>query len=590
MQLVLDFETYFDQEYSLKKMHTLEYVRDERFHAYGAAVVIDSQKPEWISHDDLRSFVRSLSRPVELVCHNTYFDGLVLFHHYQFVPDAYRDTESMARGLLPHAESHSLDALSKLFNLGTKPSETLDLVKGIRDLPADVEQKLMEYALNDALLTKRLYDKLLPALPEEELELIHLTLQWGCRPILQVDVPRAECALTKIIEEKDDTIKAAGVPLEVLSSQPKFVAELEERGIEVPLKTNAKGKKIPALAKNDLGFQQMMADYPEHRTLFEARMAAKSTIDETRTRRVIEIGSRGTLPMPLKYYGAHTGRWSGTDGLNPQNFRRGSELRKSILAPPGYLLLVADLAQIELRLNAWFNDELYWLQVMRDGIDIYVAAAANHFGVEIDEVTPAQRFFGKTLELGLGYQMGWKKFRTQCALKGINLTEEEAYMAVMKYRSTHREVQRSWQHLSNRLGLMYQEGYEEQYGVVTFVHEGIRLPNGMQLDYSNLTPLENGNWTYGYGKKVKYIYGGKMLENIIQALARIVMGDHLRKIERLDGVTTVSTTHDEVLSVVKEGLIEEVKAEVQDIMTTPPLWAPTLPLAVKTGYAREYSK
>lgn len=589
MRLVLDFETYFDTHYNLKKIHILEYVRDAQFVAHGAAVVIDDDGPLWIPKHELSSFINALPKNVELICHNTYFDGLILFHHYRFVPACYRDTESMARGLLPHAPSHSLDYLCKLLDIGEKMPEVLDLTKGKETLDEATELKLAEYACQDAELTSKLYDRLAPGLPAEELELIHLTMTWGCRPILHVDLDRAERALEKTKMLRKQTIKASGVPLEKLSSNPKFVLELEKRGIEVPLKKNKKGETTPALAKNDLAFQNTIAKYPEHRTLFEARFAAKSTIDVTRTQRVINIGYSGTIPMPLKYYGAHTGRWSGTDGLNPQNFRRGSELRKSLIAPTGYVILVADLSQIELRLNIWYCQELEWLRVLIDGIDIYQASAANHYNVPLNEVTDAQRFFGKTLELGLGYQMGWRKFRTQCALKGIVLDEAEAYRTVAQYRSTHRNISRKWGILSNRLSLMYQSQYEYFEHPLEFVHEGVILPNGMRLDYSNLTPLENGNWTYGYGAKTKYIYGGKMLENIIQALARIVMGDHLRAIEAA-GLTTVSTTHDEILVVVRESEAETATATVEEIMTTPPDWAPNLPLAIESGFAREYSK
>jgi DNA polymerase len=404
--------------------------------------------------------------------------------------------------------------------------------------------------------------------------------------VLHVDLPRAQQELENAENERERRIEASGYPLETLSSQPKFCELLESLEVQVPTKTNKNGREIPALAKNDLGFQHMIAQYPEHRALFDGRLAAKSTIDVTRIRRVIDIGSSGTLPMPLKYYGAHTGRWSGTDGLNPQNFRRKSELRKSIIAPPGYVLLVADLKQIECRMNMWFCKEVDWLAIFMEGIDVYTALASDHFGIPLDEVTEDQRFFGKTLELGLGYQMGWRKFRVQAALRGTVLTEEEAYRTVTHYRNSHRRVANKWPQLSNMLARMYQDCYTED-GPITYVHEGILLPNGMRLDYSDLTPHENGNWTYG--KNFTYIYGGKMLENIIQALARIVMGQHLLAIER-EGIATVSTTHDEILMVVRETEAAATEARVREIMSTPPDWAPELPLDVDTGWAREYSK
>jgi DNA polymerase len=587
MRLTLDLETYYDDEYSLKKMHTLEYVRDERFLIHGASIKVnDDPGTTFYPEEALKNLLGELeAKEVELVCHNTYFDGLALYHHYQFVPGRYCDTLSMARGLLPHAPSYELDYLCKLLGIGEKVPEVLGLTKGHRVLSPELFAQLGEYANNDVELTHGLYKRLRPALPDEEMDLIHLTLQWGCRPVLHVDLPRAKKALELAENERETKIATSGQTLETLSSQPKFCELLESLAVQVPTKTNKHGKEIPALARNDLGFQQMIAEYPEHSALFEGRLAAKSTIDVTRTQRIVNIGSSGTLPMPLKYYGAHTGRWSGTDGLNPQNFRRGSELRKSIIAPPGYVILVADLAQIELRLNLWFCQELAWLALLYDGIDIYAASAANHFDVALEDVTYEQRFFGKTLELGLGYQMGWRKFRTTSALKGIFLSESDAYEAVMKYRSSHHLIKQKWSELSCKLVHMYQDCHIE-HGCITFINEGILLPNGMRLDYTALTPHENGNWTYG---DHTYIYGGKMLENIIQALARIVMGQHLRAIEAA-GITTVSTTHDEIIMVVREAEADEAEAKVREIMTTPPDWAPDLPLDVDTGWAREYSK
>jgi len=459
----------------------------------------------------------------------------------------------------------------------------------MRTLPAAIAQQLGVYALNDIELTGKLYDKLLPGMPNDELGLIDLTMRWCCRPVLHVDLKRIVRAYKKAARTRKEKIKVSGTKLEVLSSQNRFVEYATSLGIVVPRKLNAKGKEIPALAKNDLGFQQMITEYPEHRALFEGRMAAKSTLEVTRIKRIYKIGKNGTLPMPLNYYGAHTGRWSGSDGLNPQNFTKKSELRRSIIAPSNWVILVADYRQIELRLNLWFCKELAWFDVLRDGQDIYAVAASQHYGVPYEEVTEAQRFFGKTLELGLGYNMGWRKFRNQCALKKIMLSEEEAYRTVSVYRNSHPNIRGKWTELSNKLISMYQEYYKEPYDPVTFIHEGVLLPNGMRLDYAGLRPTEDGDWFYGLGNKKKKIYGGLMLENIIQALARIVLGEHLLKIHAA-GITSVSSTHDEPIMVVRKKDAEEATKAVEQIMTCAPEWAPELPIEVDLSWAREYSK
>lgn len=589
IQLTLDFETFFDDIYSLKKMHTIEYVRDARFKVHLASVKINDNPTFFLTGEELHDFLQQLSGDIELVCHNTYFDGLILFHHYQWVPHHYRDTLSMARGLLPTAPELGLDYLGRLIGSSGKHEGILDKTKGIRDLPPELFLELGAYANNDVELTYQLYNIFLTDLSADEMELIHLTMQWGCAPVLQVDMPRIEAALIAAVTERNAKIEGSGTTLEVLSSQLKFREYLESLGIKVPLKPNKKAKMIPALGKDDLGFRQMIADHPQHQALFAGRLAAKSTLDVTRIKRVRDIGYCGTLPMPLKYYGAHTGRWSGADGLNPQNFRRGSELRRSLIAPPGWVILVADSKQIEVRLNMWFCNQLDWVQVFRNGIDVYTALAADHFNVSLEEVTESQRFFGKTLELGLGYQMGWSKFRVTAALRNIFLTEVEALQTVNHYRMTHTNVQAKWNELKFNIFGMYQKGYSHQDGPVILEHESIVLPNGMKLDYSGLTPTEDGNWHYGLGNKHTKIYGGKMLENIIQALGRIVLGTHLIEIER-SGIRTISSTHDEPIMVVPEREADEAVREVTKIMTTPPSWALDLPMAVDIGYSREYSK
>ena len=334
----------------------------------------------------LETYIRP-SDNVELVCHNTYFDGLVLFHHYQYVPTVYRDTLSMARALLIHAPSHSLDSLAKLLQLGGKLPDILLQTSGMRTLPADIARQLGEYAINDVDLTEALYERLYPEFPTTNS--LSLTLRCGGA----ADQP-SEWTYPVYLEPTEKLcvhveISSTGRVLHSKYSvaQPKFTRHLKDLGVEIPYKPNAKGERIPALGKNDLGFREMVADYPEHKALFDGRLAAKSTINHTRIKRVYKIGSSGTLPMPLKYYGAHTGRWSGADGLNPQNFTRGSELRKSIIAPPGYVILVADLAQIEARLNMWFCGEAEWLRIFAEGRDIYTATAAVHFDVSLTKTS-----------------------------------------------------------------------------------------------------------------------------------------------------------------------------------------------------------
>ena len=265
MRLVLDFETYYDKDYSLDKLYTWEYVRDTRFKVHGVAVKVDDEATQWLSDKEFRAFLKDLrGKDVELVCHNTYFDGLVLFTHYNYVPTVYRDTLSMARALLPHAESHSLDDLCAALGIGQKIPEVLGLTKGKRILSPKLFAQLGEYAINDVELTLGLWLRLSPGVPDDELALIDLTMRWGCCPVLYVDLPRAEQALETAKREREAKIRASGYDISVLSSQPKFTQAMIDKGIRVPMKRNDKGKEIPALAKGDLAFREVIAEVKPH--------------------------------------------------------------------------------------------------------------------------------------------------------------------------------------------------------------------------------------------------------------------------------------------------------------------------------------
>ena len=170
-----------------------------------------------------------------------------------------------------------------------------------------------------------------------------------------------------------------------LSSNPKFAKLLENFGVSAPMKVSkTTGKQTYALAKNDALFQQLLnSSVEEVRLLCEARLKVKSTTERTRATRFYEISQRGKLPVPLSYYGAQTGRWTASKGsaINMQNLKRGSFLRKAIMAPEGYQLVVGDLSQIEPRVLAWLSDYEDMLDIFRKGGDPYAAFGAQMFNI-----------------------------------------------------------------------------------------------------------------------------------------------------------------------------------------------------------------
>src|SRR5690606_2260190 len=172
---------------------------------------------------------------------------------------------------------------------------------------------------------------------------------------------------------------------EDLMSNPKFAALLQQRGVDPPMKISpTTGKVTYAFAKSDLDFQALAKD-PRVADLCEARIRVKSTIGETRAVRFLEAGKDGMcLPILLNYSGTHTHRWSGGNKMNLQNLKRGGELRRSILAPDGHVIVVADSAQIEARVLAWLAGQDDVVEAFRNKCDLYSEFASFVFGYPVD--------------------------------------------------------------------------------------------------------------------------------------------------------------------------------------------------------------
>ena len=598
--LTLDFETYFDTDYTLKKLTTLDYVRDPRFKAHGVAAKINHEPGFWVTHTDLPAFFRSVNwGETFFVAHNTYFDGLVCTQRYN-VPHrqvTWSDTLSIARAVIPTDIHHDLDTLGKLFKVGGKIQGVLDKIKGIRDLTPELEAETADYAINDVEKCYRVFQYLYRMLPQDEHDLLHITLRMAVEPVLELDLPLIQEALDEAITEQRDTIARCNYPKSELTSNPKFAKILESLDIPVPKKISlTTGKETFALSKNDLGFKALWAQHPEHVDLFNARLAAKSSIGVSRAERFRTIATTGDgkMPMPLKYCGAHTFRWSGQDAINVQNLVRGGKLRRSIRAPKGYVIVVVDSSQIEMRVNAWFCGQQSLLSVFHRGEDPYAATATDHFGYPVEKKThPDERQFGKLLSLALGFGMGPPKFRTQAALgfmgcPPVFLTDNEAYATVHHWRNKNRAIKEMWDTLQKQLQTMLSPSCDDAYKCVTFRHNRVEMPNGMNLLYPGLRATEDG-FLYNY-KKRKKIYGGLFLENLVQSIARIAVGEQILRIERELVVPTVGTTHDEGLFLAPESEADAYTNAAIDIMSQSPIWAPDLPLAAEGGWAHEYSK
>ncbi|RLA51616.1 MAG: hypothetical protein DRR42_09870 [Gammaproteobacteria bacterium] len=615
--ITLDFETYWDKDYTLRKLATSEYIRDDRFKAQCVGIKIGANNVVWVPDKNVEEALRSIDwASYALLAHHTQFDGFILTERYGIIPAYYLCTLSMGRGLHSIGVGASLDALARFYNLGNKIPDVLNRTKGVLDWPPELMQDAGLYCAMDTKLCSDLFLKMLPSFATSELDLIDETCRMFCEPVLQVHIPTAKRALKLELDSKRIKIAKAETDPANLSSNLKFAALLKSLGVEIPMKISPTTKKPAyAFAKGDAGFQELMIHEDEAvRAIVEARIAVKSTIGSTRAQRLLDEGANGrTLPVYLKYYGAHTGRWSGGNRMNLQNLPRAYPddpnsglLRKSIIAPEGYVIVVSDLAQIEARMLAWLAKDTALLDQFRSEQDAYKIMAASIYHKTVEEISKTERFVGKTAILGLGYQMGWRRFLLTVTLglmgPKMDMKAETAQLVVSTYRQNRIAIVRFWDVCTDMLNhMLYDMDMEVGPLRVDGKNNRIYMPNNMYLEYPGLSQSNDGFVFFDYEnadimarggspnmKKARKIYGGLLTENVTQALARIVIGDQLLQIAKRYKVA--STTHDEIIAVAPVDEADFALAYMLSAMRIPPEWAPDLPLDAEGGWAREYSK
>ena len=601
MLVTLDFETYFDTKVSLTKLTTMDYVRHEKFKVWGVGIKIDHDDTEWYGEDEAEAAIHDIDwSEATVVCHNTPFDGYILTRHYGVTPKYYIDTAAMNRGLFPGQSARLKDCAIRAFpnDATMRKGEELADAKGIYDLDPELEEAIAGYCIQDVDLTYAIYNQLVDRMPQSEMDIIDMTCRMFCEPKLIVNREALILFRDFQITASEQAIEEAGIDRKVLSSNQQFHDFLFTIGIVPPTKKSpTTGKNIPALGKNDKAFTQMQKMYPEYQHIWNARKAVKSRINETRAQRFIDAThDDGTISVPLRYYAAHTGRFGGTEKINMQNMPRNSELRKALCAPEGQLVFVADLSNIEARMLAWLADEVDLLDQFRSGDDIYSNLATQIYGRPINKTDdPTERFVGKTAVLGLGYGMGATKFQAtlEAGAMGppMKFTATEAQNVVNTYRSTYSGVQLLWQKLELKLANTINPAYEEEWHGLVFKDKKIYLPNGLALHYNDLR-YEFGQLTYDSGRAIEKTWGGRITENVVQALSRIIVTDsmlHIEKDTTLDA-QVVLTVHDEIVLISQANNPDATMDKLIAHMCTPPSWAEDIPLDAEGGYDVSYSK
>ncbi len=598
--ITIDWETFYSSEFSLSKITTQQYVLSEHFEVIGVGVKLNENPVEWYSdtHGGIALWLQQFPwDDAVVIAHNAIFDGAILEWIFDIHPARYHCTMQASRPLYvpwtPNGKM-SLATISEYLGFPPKGDEVVRAL-GMRRQDFSPQQLAAygRYCKHDTELAYLIYCDQEDQLPQMELDLIDATVKKYTRPKFELELNILTKRLDEVRAEKELVLANTGLTdNKILMSNPQFAEALESLGVDPPMKTSpATGKETYAFAKNDPAFKDLLEhDDSRVQALVAARLKHKSTQEETRLARFIQVeATQGAFAVPLLYYGAHTGRFSGLDKLNMQNLPRGGALRRALKAPPGYKVVAGDLSQIEARITATLAGQTVLINAFRQGEDVYSMFATQAYGFPVNKVDhPTERFVGKTCILGLGYQVGAEKLKSTLKNGGVEVTLEEAFRYVTTYRNTYSKIRQLWYTADTMIEYMA-AGKTIELGPVKTIKDGILLPNGMRLNYPDLQRDHTGQWAYTYRGKTAYLYGGKLIENIVQALARIVVSTAEIYLYRRGWLSALQV-HDELVYIIPEEFVEKFCKVLEAVLTRPVEWMPNLPVAAEVSYGDNYAE
>lgn len=602
--LWLDYETYYDDQYSLSKMIRTEYLNDPRFKAHGSSFAIDDGDFFWVTGADLPAFFKDVEPHIDaMCCFNGLFDHGITALFYMEVRKYLLDAMSMAQVALSRKNPGQRMSLAKLaqYYFPNDPTKwkmegALAEFKGVFNLNPGQEGRMATYAIQDGHVLRELFKAILREdVPwHTMLDDINLTLAMGVYPQLEMDTVLAEAINKREVAEKEAAVVELNLNRAQLRSGEKFANLLRAEGVEPPLKKNPKGELIYAFASKDLDFMEL-ADHPNPRVraLQALRIGEKSAQTMTRSARWMTLPAK--LPIPLKVAGAHTGRHGG-DEYNMQNPEKAGDLRKCIRAPKGYKVVVGDLAGIELRVNGWWCDERSLLDKWEidPEFDVYSELGGTIYGRTITKADKDERFNAKTSELAS--QFGAGHLRIQLALRQKKVACDDALALRIKkaYRSLRTRVVARWKWL-NDIAIPAMAGMTPPVHMngVTFEEGRAVLPSGRSIYYPELHVNKDGDWMYKTVKKFatyfKKIYGGALLENLIQAMAYDIFMFQQRK--AAVAVRPVAmVVHDEGVFVIPDEQVQWAIAQLKVIYQLKPDWFQGVPIFGEFDYAQTYGE
>lgn len=620
--LFADFETYWDAEYTLRKMTPLEYVLDPRFEALGCAFCWDNDPEFWIDGPDLPEFFSTVDwKNVLFVTHNSLFDCSVMRFNYNILPGVVACSMSMARAHLGGKVSGvSLDKVSEYYGLPSK-WKTVEKFKGVCYSMLRLDQALYDetvaYAKDDVGKCRFIFNKILSeGFPASQIELHDMVLRMTIDPAFVLDTVLLHEYAGEIKAEKEQLLASAGLADRTAIMSDVLLADmLRSQGVEPPTKVSkTTGEQVYAFAKTDKDFTDLQEDpNPMVQAIVAARLGHKTTIEETRCGRLIALSNvdwktpewQHTIPVPLKISGAHTHRLSGDWKLNLQNLLRNtpkkkSKLRASIKAPRGKVIASCDASQIEARLIATLAGQDDLVESFYHKRDVYAEFASSVYGFPVNKNThKVERQLGKVGILSLGYGAWWPTFQAMVRAQSggeMAVSDSEAAKVVSIYRNKYTRIVQYWKSWDNLIPQIANGSAAGlPVGPIIVGNQCLHLPNGTVIHYHNLRQeLFDGKlkWCYNSGNRIKSLYGAKIAENVTQALAFIHIIESARTIKKLSQglLMPKHQIHDELLYVVDEKLGEQVGKLCANVFSQPPAWLPNAPLAAEWGVGPSYGE
>lgn len=590
----VDFESFWDGECSVKPLGTVGYTRHPKFDAY--MVSIWCPEVQYVGDPYAAPWDRIRDRM--WLSHNAGFD--IAVHQWllkqpklpktaRFLPLEWNCTSSLAvylgapRSLAGAAKFLLQKNLSKGMRNWAKGKSGADIrAAGVEPKSGRSYWDLMcEYGLSDSEHCYHLWARYAHHWPEAERRLSRQTYI-DCARGVYLDLPLLRKNLKHIRKVNHEAELA--IPWTKEGEKPTSPKALRrycaDAGIPAPISVDEKDERYIAWEGkygDTVDWVDKMRTWRKSNTILKRL--------ETMDRRV---DVNGCMTFGMKYFGAHTGRWSGDEGVNmtnpPRDEHFGINVRKLIVAPKGFKFVIVDLAQIEPRCLAWLCGDEALLQMVRDGFPIYEVHARKTMGWnggKLKAEDPAKYALAKARVLSLGYGAGAAKFvimaKNYC---DIDLPLAEAEMHVAQFRMSNPKITKLW----NQLDIAFKRAGLIRKGEPNIFH--LELPSGRVMRYLNVSLANGARAQTTMGGIMKKAWGGLLTENLTQATAREVFVHGLSALHAAK-IHVPFHLYDEYVCQVPTNFD---KREIVERVTRCPSWIEGLPLEAEAVESDFYKK